>query len=153
MRKIILTILLISSIIYSGCTANYNFTEDENNQTVKLRNELRRLAKGEMKEIAGNTQADEGYVLMYGYMKDIREGNVPLSRSLRSRLADISPPQHHEVYVLAHFQGDNILEYTEWENEGVSYHPNFNTPMIIRGNPYSVKLKNTTGDVEITIEG
>jgi hypothetical protein len=49
MRKIIPAILLISSVIYSGCTANYNFTEDENNKTVKLRNELMNLAIGKKK--------------------------------------------------------------------------------------------------------
>jgi hypothetical protein len=155
MRKTICTVLLISAIIYSGCTANYSFTEAENSRTVNLRNQLMSLAKGETKEITGNTQADEGYVLMYGYMVDIRKGKLPLSDSLRSKLADISPPKDYEIYVLVHFRGDIILEYTRWDNDGklLPYHPNFKTPIIIRGNPYSVKYKNSTGDVELSNEG
>jgi hypothetical protein len=98
---------------------------------------------------------DEGYVLMYGYMRDIREGDLPLSRSLRSKLADIRPTPDYEMYVLAHFQGDNILEYTKWVNDGRQFpwHHYLKAPLIIRGNPYSVKLKNSYGDVEISSEG
>jgi hypothetical protein len=155
MRKIISTVLLISSVIYCGCTANYNFTEAENSRTVNLRNQLMSLAKGEMKEMRGNTQPDEGYVLMYGYMVDIREGSLPLSDSLRSKLSDITPTPDYEMYVLALFQGDNILEYTKWVNDGRQFpwHPYLKAPVIIRGNPYSVKLKDNKGDVEISSEG
>jgi hypothetical protein len=155
MFRIICSVLLISAVISSGCTANYNFTEAENSRTVNLRNQLMSLAKGEIKEMTGNTRADEGYVLMYGYMRDIREGDVPLSDSLRSKLSDISPTKDYEIYVLAHFQGDNILEYTRWDNDGkrLPSHPYIKSPVIIRGNPYRVKLKNRSSDVEVISEG
>lgn len=123
MLRIIDVSFVITSIAFSACTANYNFTEAENSRTVNLRNQLMSLAKGEMIEMTGNTGADEGFVLMYGYMNDIREGDLPLSNNLRSKLADISPKKDYEEYVLAHFQGDNILEYTKWLSHGKSYHP------------------------------
>jgi hypothetical protein len=155
MLKTICSVLLISTVISSGCTAHYNFTEAENSKTVNLRNQLISLAKGEMKEIRGNTGADEGYVLMYGYMNDIREGNLSLSDRLRSKLSDISPPKDYEIYVLAHVQGDNILEYTEWNDDGkrLPDHPYIKSPVIIRGNPYRVTYNKRSAEAEVISEG
>jgi hypothetical protein len=144
MSKIICIILVIGSVFYAGCslTPAYNLTNDENSSTVKLRNELMDFARGKTKELMGNTQPDEGFVLMYGYMLDNSMENLPLSATLRSKLEDISPPDHDEVYVLAHFQGDEILDYTEWENDGRKFpsHPLLEAPVVIRGNPYKLTL-------------
>jgi hypothetical protein len=144
MRKTICIILLIGSVFQAGCSqkSDYKLTNDENSSTVKLRNELMDFARGTTKELIGHTQPDEGFVLMYGYMLTNSMENLPFSATLRSKLEDIRPPDHDESYVLAHFQGDEILDYTEWQNGGKVFppHPLLEAPVVIRGNPYKLTL-------------
>ena len=145
--------LLLGTGLQIGCTErSYTFTEDESNETVKLRNELISLGSGQTKEIRGNTQPDEGYVLMYGYMSTESVYQLPIPSSLHAKLEDIRPTPDYEVYVLAHFRGDDILDYTRWENDGNRFpsHPILNAPLVIQGSPYRGRLKDGRyGEVEI----
>jgi hypothetical protein len=142
MRKIICISLVIGSVLHISCSqkSDYKLTNDENSSTVKLRNELMDFARGKTKELVGHTQPDEGFVLMYGYMLTNSMENLPLSANLRSKLEDIRPPDHDESYVLAHFQADEILDYTKWETDDIPNHPLLEAPVLIRGNPYKLTL-------------
>jgi hypothetical protein len=151
MKRIICTILLLGSVLHASCSPSYNYPEDQDSNTLRLRDDLMKLTRSEIKEITGTTQPDEGYVLMYGYMLDNSMESLPISDSLRSKLEDIRPPNSIEIYVLAHFQGDDILDYTRWQNDGKVFapHPNPICPFVIRGSAYRIKLKNQYGDVEV----
>ena len=152
-RVIICAVLLANLTLHGGCRQqrSYNYTEDENSKTVKLRNELISLSNGKTKEITGSTQSDEGYVLMYGYMLTESLYQLPIPSTLHAKLEDIRPPRDYEVYVLAHFRGNDIVEYTKWRDDGSwPVHSIRNVPLLIRGNPYKGARKNLYGDVEIS---
>ena len=142
-RVLVCIALLIDVALHSGCKqGGYNLTEDESSATVRLRNELISLASGKTNEIRGNTQPDEGYVLMYGYMATASLYQLPLPPTVQAKLEDIRPTQDYEIYVLAHFRGNDILEYTRWQNDGrFPDHPILNAPFVIRGSPYRGRLK------------
>lgn len=152
-RITICAVLLLDLTLQVGCKQqrSYNYTEDENSKTVKLRNELISLSGGKTKEITGSTGADEGYVLMYGYMSTESLYQLPIPSTLQAKLEDIRPPRDYEVYVIAHFRGNDIVEYTKWRNDG-SFPEHFiiNVPLLIRGSPYKGRRKDIYGDVEIS---
>jgi len=152
-RVPIYALLFLPLAFQLGCKEKrYCYTEDESSKTVKLRNELISLASGKTKEMTGSTQPSEGYVLMYGYMSTESLYQLPIPSTLHSKLEDIRPTPDYEIYVLAHFQGTDILEHTRWVNDGNHFpsHPILNVPLVIRGNPYKGRLKEEFGEVEIS---
>src|SRR5690242_17280157 len=143
------TIFLIAVAAIS-CKPNYRMANNPNSPTVQLRDALMELAKGNIDRITGSTKDDEGYVLMYGYERDDAIRKFPISDTLFALLNEIRPPKDTELYVLAHYRGDEILEYAEWVN-GVDfpYHPNYITPLLITGNPYAYKVDEKTNLIKL----
>ena len=83
----------------------------------------------------GRILTAEGYVLLYGYQGSLK--SLPISATLRASLNRLTP-YDYERYVLAHFAGDEIVEYTEWE-AGDDHQ--FNVPFLIRGDPYRLVVE------------
>lgn len=151
MVQVASVVLLLCSLSQLSCQPNDpRFTEEESSRVVKLRNELINLADLKIEEIRGSTQTGEGYVLMYGYSRKDHLNQLPISSTLVVRLQEIFPPQR-EIYVLAHFQDDRILEYTSWENNGkrLAPHRDLETPFVVEGSAYVVRVKDY-GHVEIS---
>jgi hypothetical protein len=133
--------LFLIAIAATGCKPDVRLVKDPNSPTVQLRDELMDLARGNIDRLTGATKEGEGYVLMYGYETESRIRKFPLSATLCDKLDGIRPPHDTEVYVLARYRGDEVLEYTRWLNgETFPYHPNYITLLHITGNPYAYKL-------------
>ena len=142
------TIFLIA-VAALGCNSDERLVNNPQSPTVQLRDELMDLAKGNIDKITGATKEGEGYVLMYGYEVDSRIRLLPISATLCDKLEKIRPPSSIEIYVLAHYQGEEILEYTEWKNGRDFIHPNYNTPLLITGNPYAYKVDEKTNLIKL----
>jgi hypothetical protein len=133
--------VLLIGVAAMNCGTDARLVNNPNSPTVKLRDELMELAKGNIDKITGTTKEGEGYVLRYGYEADMEIRSLPISATLCDKLDKIRPPEDTEIYVLAHYQGDEILEYTRWRNAvDFPYHPNYETPQLITGNPYAYKV-------------
>jgi hypothetical protein len=87
-------------------------TNDPRSAVIKLRNDLRSFAVGNLQEVRGQTPQNESYVLLYGYQGSL--DSLPIPESLKRALKDLTPTDY-ERYVLVHIVGDEIKEYTQWE--------------------------------------
>jgi len=145
---LVCTVFLIAVATIS--CKDVRLVKNPNSPTVQLRDELMDLAKGNIDKITGATKEGEGYVLMYGYEVDSRIRKFPISSTLCDKLDDIRPPKDDEIYVLAHYKGDEILEYAKWHNGAdFPYHPNYITPLHITGNPYAYKVDEKTNLIKL----
>ena len=133
------TIFLVA-VAALGCNSDSRLTTDPNSPTVQLRDELIKLANGNIDRISGATKEGEGYVLMYGYEGEMEIRQLPISATLCDKLDEIRPPSDIEIYVLAHYKGEEVIEYTEWKSGRDFIHELYETPQLITGNPYAYKV-------------
>jgi hypothetical protein len=125
--------LLISLFSLQSCNRQ---TEDPKSDVVRLRDNLKALAAGDLQDVKGRIPTAEGYVLLYGYQGSLE--SLPISETLRASLNRLIP-YDYERYVLAHFAGDEIVEYTVWE---AGDDPQFKrVPILIRGDPYRLVVE------------
>jgi hypothetical protein len=102
---------------------------------VKLRDNLRAIARGTVQRIDGETLPDECYVLLFGYQGPV--DSLPVSPGFQEKLKSLTPIDY-ERYVLVHAVGDEIKELTKWEPGN---DPLFaEVPMVIRGNPFLITV-------------
>jgi hypothetical protein len=118
-------------VVYASCDRRY--AEVEGSKVMKLRNELERLAFGEIDKVEGRTEPEELYVLLFGYQGRVESLSVP--ESLHKELLSLTP-WDYERYVLVEVVGDKVKEYTKWEQ---GQQPQLTPmPIVIRGDPYRI---------------
>jgi hypothetical protein len=143
MSKYLCIGLFIALALQGWCTPRfpqrYKLATDENGSTIQLRDSLIEFAKGKKLELSGNTEANEGFILFYGYEPESLQ-HLPVSNTLCNKLEQIRAPVDIEIYVLVRYRGDDVVEYTQWQlNTAENWHPNLiQTPFLIRGNPYKI---------------
>jgi hypothetical protein len=114
------------------------YTEDASSPVVKLRNDLRALAVGDLDEVKGNASPDECYVLLFGYQSPLNNKNLPVSANMRQKLESMTP-YDYEGFVLVHIVNDEIKEYTKWQ---AGDDPQFTrVPFLIRGQPFRITVE------------
>jgi hypothetical protein len=103
---------------------------------VKLRNDLRRLACGEIDQLEGRTQPEQFYVLLFGYQGPVE--SLPVPESLHQELEYLTP-RDYERYVLVEVVSGRIRQYTKWE---AGNDPQFSpVPIVIRGDPFKMSVE------------
>jgi hypothetical protein len=127
-------VLLVGWALVISCEGRY--TEETSSKVVKLRNDVRAFARGDLGEVTGQTGSEEIYVLLYGYQRPLNE--LPISEKLQRELRDLTP-YDYERYVLVRIVGDDIEEYTRWEpGREPLLSP---VPFLIRGSPFRIKAE------------
>ena len=105
---------------------------------------LKALAAGDLQDVKGRTPKAEGYVLLFGYQGSME--SLPISETLKASLNKLVP-YDYERYVLAHFEGDEILAYTVWEaGDDVQFK---RVPFLIRGDPYRLVVEQREDDLAV----
>ena len=128
--------LILLLLILSCTSCRDRYTEDPQSDVVKLRDNLKALASGDIQDVNGRIPDGEGYVLLYGYQGSIE--SLPVSKALQARLKALTP-YDYERYVLAHIVGDKVEDYAEWEaGDSVQFK---HVPFLIRGNPYRLVVE------------
>ena len=111
-------------------------TEDPGSPVVKLRNDLKALAIGDLDEVKGETSPQESYVLLYGYQGPIED--LPVSEKLQQKLKSLTP-YDYERFVLVHIVNDEVIEYTRW---AAGDDPKFGrVPFLIRGQRFRITVE------------
>jgi hypothetical protein len=123
--------LLAFCAAFVSCKNEY--TKDPQSDVVKLRNDLRDFAAGNLQEVRGHTLQNDTYVLLYGYQGPL--DSLPIPETLQRELKALTP-YDYERYVLVHIVGDEIKEYTQWEpGDDPLFWP---LPLMIRGDPFKI---------------
>ncbi len=130
--RVALLILAASCAIHVSCS-NGRQTEDPDSPVVKLRNELKRLAVGELNQVVGNTPAEHSFVLLFGYQGSIE--SLPVSERVQRELNELTH-WDYERYVLVEVVGEEVKQYTVWEaGDDPQLTP---MPFLIRGEPFRI---------------
>jgi hypothetical protein len=133
-RRIVLLCSLSFCGLLMACEPRY--TEESSSPVVKLRNDLKALAIGDLDEVKGETSPQESYVLLYGYQGPIED--LPVSEELQQKLKSLTP-YDYERFVLVHIVNDEVKEYTRW---AAGDDPQFTrVPFLIRGQPFRITVE------------
>ena len=133
-RVIAVASLLFAFVANGGCDRQY--TEEQGSDVVKLRNDLKRLASGEIDNLEGRTEPTESYVLLFGYQGPVESLSVP--ESLHRELNRLTP-WDYERYVLVKVVDNQVKEYTQWEQ---GRDPQFTrVPILIHGQPFKITVE------------
>lgn len=131
-------------ILLWGCGKK---TENQNDKTVKLANQISALSIGALTEIEGKTDAEEMYILFGAYLEETDFALLGIPENVQSELIEISRVNDH--HSLARICGKKVVEYTYFypSNDKLA-----RTPVVIKGNPFNLKKTSSLNQILLTLE-